>query len=72
MGAVAVPPFVTVTDGVPVFASTLALAVMLGVAPVAPLGPVGPCGPTTDPRSTLVAILSPPNRDQMAVIIYLK
>ena len=45
-----VPVFVTVTAGVPVFASTDALICIFGVAPVAP---VSPLSPFTLPRSTV-------------------
>ena len=41
-GAAVVPPLVTVTDGVPTFASTEAVADTLGVAPVLPVSPFGP------------------------------
>ena len=42
VGAAVVPPLVTVTDGVPTFASMLAEAVIVGVAPVAPVSPFTP------------------------------
>ena len=39
------PDLVTSTDGVPVFASTLAVAVIVGVTPSVPAGPCNPLIP---------------------------
>ena len=41
-GAAVVPDLVTVTEGVPTFASTDAVALTFGVAPVSPVSPLGP------------------------------
>ena len=38
----AVPPAVTVTEGVPIFASTVAVAPV--IVALTPAGPVAPCG----------------------------
>ena len=45
VGAAVVPPFVTVTDGVPTFASTDAETVMDGVVPGSPFSPWTPWMP---------------------------
>ena len=41
-GAAVVPDFVTVTEGVPTVALTVAVADTFGVAPVSPVSPLGP------------------------------